>query len=120
MLRIAPNHRNNYLPINTVSAILAVVPVVVILALLCAPPHSRREICFFAAGQSLSIRSILCSPISPQISSRPAASLYIACVLSCSSVLHSAFRQSGMLQFDMVQKQSCDVLAVKEVVIWIP
>ncbi len=71
------------------------------------------------AGQSLSIRSILCSPISQQIPSRPAASLYIARVLSCASVLRSAFRHSDMLQFDMVQKQSCVVPAVKEVVIWI-
>ncbi len=33
--------------------------------------------------------------------------MYIARVLSCSSVLRSTFRQSGMLQFDMVQKQCC-------------
>ncbi len=49
---------------------------------------------FFAAGHlsPSSIRSILCSPISPQICTQPRC---MSRVLSCSSALRSAFRQSG-------------------------
>ena len=60
---IVPNHWNNYRPLNTVSVILAMVPVVVVLWCVLPPLQLEAGNLFFCCWSSLSIGSILCSPI---------------------------------------------------------
>ena len=99
---------------STPYPILVMVPVVVVLWCVLPPLQLQARNLFFCCWSSLSIGSILCNPISPQIRSQPH---YITRVLSCPSALRSAFRQSGMLQFDMVQSY-CFVLSMMYFGFW--